>query len=101
MNSLYKVPPTPYEQILDILMRPVACGYKNCDVIFGIQPINPNPGHAWERDGDGYSEIQRWEMMLAAHYDAAGHKQRRMREASVSEWEAYNNRELGRKGDSK
>ena len=76
MANIVKLSPTPLGQVLDILSRPVGCGYKGCeDVIFGVQPL---PMQA--RDAEGLYPMQQWERLLASHFDAAGHKQRRLRE---------------------
>ena len=61
---------TPAMDVAKRLAVPLACGHRNCDKYFGVQPFPQG------------TSMQEWELLLVAHFSAAHHGKRKLREAS-------------------
>jgi hypothetical protein len=72
VNMLNKIPQTPEEDAIQRLSIPLGCGYKNCDTVFGIQPLV----YPYEP----VYKLREWEAMLSDHFRLAHRGGRRLKE---------------------
>ena len=76
-------------QAVEILSRPLGCGYKACKhVIYGVDAFEPHPRKIL---ASGLTAHQEFEAMIYKHIEVAGHKQYRLRYVDNDEYLAWLN----------